>query len=301
MAKDTVDTKHLELAEENITYEIDEEAYIGTSLYRELERDAIADFIKHGTSPDGLSILDIGTRDGVMLDELLRRDVGLGRGPIRLVGMDFARAPLVASRASGRSRRLELVQAAGEHVPFSQETFGVVICAFGVYSYVHQPELMHEVHRVLHPDGIAVFTAYNREGIVRSLQLGSGGTDAVAVRIDKAGRNLIIPGGRRISLFSLPDRAQFGRELEANGFDVLGIRCYPSQILMRTVAETKRRLRPRHLCAGKTCPICSEPFSPSDRRRLKQSEVTFEKAQRRAGLSPYGLYLIALTRKAEAA
>ena len=82
-----------------------------------------------------------------------------GRGA-RAVGMDLSEAQLAHARANVErsGRKVELVQADGEHIPFDQESFDVVFCDHGVMGFAEPERTIPEVARVLRPGGRFAFS-----------------------------------------------------------------------------------------------------------------------------------------------
>lgn len=81
-------------------------------------------------------------------------EIGVGSGrfatELRInVGLDLARQPLLLARGRGTS----VVQGAGEHLPFRDDSTGAVLLVVTL-CFVRDPiAVLHEVRRVLHVDG----------------------------------------------------------------------------------------------------------------------------------------------------
>jgi SAM-dependent methyltransferase len=109
---------------------------------------------------DGLAgrrVLDVGCGTGVDL-------VRFARGGARVVGVDLADSAIALARQNVAHRGLpaSLLIGDGEWLPFASGRFDYVF-AHGVAQYTgNGRRLVEEVHRVLAPDGTAVFQAYNR-------------------------------------------------------------------------------------------------------------------------------------------
>src|SRR4029077_1970892 len=95
-------------------------------------------------------VLDLGSgRGGVV--EIFWREVALA------VGID----PDVPSLAEHRARGMPVICGRGEHLPFTAESFDIVVCVW-VLEHVERPELVfREVRRVLRPGGHFVFLTPN--------------------------------------------------------------------------------------------------------------------------------------------
>ena len=98
---------------------------------------------------DSLSLLDIGTADGLMLDRLCH-DLNIQTA----VGLDFS-AELLKTNSHHTSH---FIQAEAMELPFDDGVFDVVV-ATAVIEHVPEPEKMvKECNRVLRQEGICVFT-----------------------------------------------------------------------------------------------------------------------------------------------
>lgn len=96
-----------------------------------------------------LSLLDIGTADGLMLDRLCRE-----LNILMPVGLDFS-AELLKANPHHTSY---FIQADAVELPFKNNVFEVVV-ATAVIEHVLEPEKMvAECRRVLRQDGICIFT-----------------------------------------------------------------------------------------------------------------------------------------------
>jgi SAM-dependent methyltransferase len=112
----------------------------------------------------GKRVLDLGCGTGVDL-------VRFARGGARVTGVDIADSAIALARrnVAHRGLRAGLVVADGERLPFADGHFDYVF-AHGVAQYTSDgPRLVREVHRVLAPDGEAVFQGYNRVSWLNAL------------------------------------------------------------------------------------------------------------------------------------
>lgn len=100
-------------------------------------------------TPDA-RVMDLGCgRGGVV--ELIWQDVDLA------VGLD----PDVASLAEHRARGMPVLRGRGEHLPFTDESFDLIVCLW-VLEHLRSPEqVLHEVRRVLRPGGHFLFLTPN--------------------------------------------------------------------------------------------------------------------------------------------
>lgn len=112
----------------------------------------------------GREVLDLGCGAGV---EVVR----FARGGARVTGVDIAASAIALTRQNleqqGLDARLEVAD--GEALPFADNSFDFVY-AHGVVQYTSSDErLVAEVRRVLKPEGLAMFQAYNRVSWLNAL------------------------------------------------------------------------------------------------------------------------------------
>ncbi|MFW0787595.1 class I SAM-dependent methyltransferase [Gordonia sp. CPCC 206044] len=140
--------------------------------------------------PERLREADVG-----LLGEIAERDVleiGCGSAPCsrwlaahgaRVVGIDLSRRMLGIGLAAmdADTRRVPLVQANAENLPFADASFDIACSAFGAVPFVaDSAQVMAEVARVLRPGGRWVF-AVNHP--MRWMFLDDPGPDGLTVRI----------------------------------------------------------------------------------------------------------------------
>jgi ubiquinone/menaquinone biosynthesis C-methylase UbiE len=116
------------------------------TVHRRFVAGALAQGIVRGTG------LDVGTGPGYVAVEIARQRPGL-----RVVGLDLAahmveRASHLAARAGLNGRGL-WPQADGHHLPFSDDSFGLVISSFALHHWADPLQILYEIARVLKPDG----------------------------------------------------------------------------------------------------------------------------------------------------
>ncbi len=112
----------------------------------------------------GRRVLDVGCGAGVDLARF-------ARGGAVTTGVDLAPSAIALARANFAQQGLagEWCIANGEELPFVDASFDFVF-AHGVVQYTADPErLVGECHRVLRPDGEAVFQMYNRVSWLNAL------------------------------------------------------------------------------------------------------------------------------------
>jgi len=108
-------------------------------------------------NPSGKQALEVGCGGGLMCEEL----AGLG---FDVTGIDPSAPSLEAAirhaRASGCEIRYE--RAAGESLPYRDQSFDVVFC-FDVLEHVRDlPQVIREIARVLKPGGVFCYDTINR-------------------------------------------------------------------------------------------------------------------------------------------
>ncbi len=106
----------------------------------------------------GKQLLEIGCGIGTDL-------VRFARGGARVTGVDLAQTSIELAQQNFELQGVtpeELFVADGAALPFDRASFDVVY-AHGVVQYAADaPALVAEAHRVLRPDGLAIFMVYNR-------------------------------------------------------------------------------------------------------------------------------------------
>jgi len=120
-------------------------------------------------------------------------EVGSGRGggasyisrylhPARMTGMDIAGNAVKLAQQQHRGSNLEFVQGNAENLPFSNESYDVVINVESSHAYGSVPRFLSEVKRVLKPGGIFLCTDLRGpEGMVKLKEhLGTSGLRMVS-------------------------------------------------------------------------------------------------------------------------
>ena len=113
----------------------------------------------------GKRVLEIGCGIGTDL-------VRFARGGARVTGVDLAQTSIDLARKNFELHGLhaeDLRVADGAALPFDRASFDVVYC-HGVLQYAADaPAIIAEAHRVLRPDGLAIFMVYNRVSWLNAL------------------------------------------------------------------------------------------------------------------------------------
>jgi prolyl-tRNA editing enzyme YbaK/EbsC (Cys-tRNA(Pro) deacylase)/ubiquinone/menaquinone biosynthesis C-methylase UbiE len=215
---------HLELSEtaaDSYDSEYGDENF-ATRSYMDYERVLLAEFIKE--SPSRELAVDLGCGTG-------RDTFELARHFEQVHGFDFSPAMIrVAERTKLRRRvgnALFDVQDVEEGLwQLPDECASFVNTGFGMGSFVKNLEpLFREVRRILKPQGIAVFSFYNREAIVNRLSL--EWKPALAARLEEDGLSVDF-GGKVRTIAALPYTVDEVRHHITGNFRALSLRTYPT-------------------------------------------------------------------------
>ena len=93
------------------------------------------------------NVLDVACGTGDMVVELLKHGC-------TVTGVDLSEEMMAIARQKAPAATFILADA--EHLPFPDETFDAVTCAFGVRNFVHLEQGLSEMLRVLKPGGTMV-------------------------------------------------------------------------------------------------------------------------------------------------
>lgn len=118
-------------------------------------RDFSVDYI-HAQAPTGACIVDLGCGAGPVLVKLDARQY-------QLIGMDYSTDMLQLARANlgAQAQQVFLIQGECEQIPLPSGSVDLVVC-LGVISYAESIEnALHEISRILKPDGQAIVTYRN--------------------------------------------------------------------------------------------------------------------------------------------
>jgi len=113
-------------------------------VYRRLAEDVAA------STPDGATVLDVGTGPGVLLAELATR-----RPDLTLIGVDLS-ADMVAAAVrnlSGFGARASVKQADVAELPLADGSVDVVVSSLSLHHWDQPREAIGELRRVLRPGG----------------------------------------------------------------------------------------------------------------------------------------------------
>ena len=103
-------------------------------------------------------ILEIAAGTGVVT-----RAMAAGLAPqASIVATDLNPAMLEQARKRGTSRPVEWKQADAMSLPFSDGEFDAVVCQFGAMFFPDKPKAFAETRRVLKPNGVFIFSVWDR-------------------------------------------------------------------------------------------------------------------------------------------
>ena len=105
-------------------------------------------------------ILDVATGTGDMVIEVAKRNLS-----VRIFGIDFSQRMLDLGRIkiarNGYNQAVSLQIGSGECLPFADESFDGVICAFGIRNFADVQLGLREFFRVLKPGGRVVVLEFS--------------------------------------------------------------------------------------------------------------------------------------------
>lgn len=81
---------------------------------------------------------------------------------VSIIATDLNQAMLDQASAVGTKRAVEWRQADAMQLPFQDGMFDAVVCQFGVMFFPDKPKAFSEIHRVLRPGGVFVFSVWDR-------------------------------------------------------------------------------------------------------------------------------------------
>lgn len=113
------------------------------------------DIITECSKYQNKKILDVGCGTGIVLKELLKLNHNF-----ELYGIDLS-----SKMISLAKKRLEeevcLVRSDAEKIPYSENTFDLIICAHSFHHYPNPKKVLAEIRRVLKPKGILILVENN--------------------------------------------------------------------------------------------------------------------------------------------
>ena len=105
-------------------------------------------------------ILDVATGTCDIVIEIAKRNLA-----VRIFGIDFSQRMLELGKAKvSRNNYDKLISfqiGSGEHLPFANESFDGVVCAFGIRNFANVKRGLREFYRVLKPGGRIVILEFS--------------------------------------------------------------------------------------------------------------------------------------------
>ncbi len=114
------------------------------------------------TDWQGKSVLDLGCAGGFMAEALAHKGA-------RVSGIDPAQDAIQAAKQHAKTSDLDITYdvGVGEHMPYSDDTFDIVVCVDVLEHVRDLSQVLAEVARVLKPGGLFLYDTINRNPIAR--------------------------------------------------------------------------------------------------------------------------------------
>ena len=128
-----------------------------------------ADLVERAAPKSGERVLDVACGTGIVA-RLAAAAMGMGH----VVGLDINQGMLAVarSRSAGPGLHIEWHEASALDLPFPDTSFDLILCQLGLQFFPDQPRALHEMIRVLVPNGrlaLSVFTAIERTPVTNAL------------------------------------------------------------------------------------------------------------------------------------
>ena len=105
-------------------------------------------------------ILDVATGTCDIVIEIAKRNLA-----VRIFGIDFSQRMLEFGKAkvslNNYDKSISFQIGSGEHLPFANESFDGVVCAFGIRNFANVKRGLREFYRVLKPGGRIVILEFS--------------------------------------------------------------------------------------------------------------------------------------------
>jgi ubiquinone/menaquinone biosynthesis C-methylase UbiE len=170
-------------------------------------RARLPQMIDHLAIKPGDSILDVGGGTGILIP-LLHKAAGDGG---KIVSLDIAEEMLKQARNNGYSKNIHYIQADAAAIPFSEESFDLVVCYSCFPHFLDKPRALAEMKRVLRNGGhLAICHTASRQAI----------------------NELHKSIGNAVGNDTIPDEATMRKMLAASGLKPAEIRDEPHRYLV---------------------------------------------------------------------
>lgn len=84
-----------------------------------------------------------------------------GRLDARITGADIAHQMLKIGKDKARGKRLDFINADGEHLPLKTQSFDAVTIAFGIRNMGYMQQALSEMHRILNRNGEVIILEFS--------------------------------------------------------------------------------------------------------------------------------------------
>ena len=116
-----------------------------------------ADLLARAHLRPGETVLDLACGTGIVARQAAKR---MGSG--RVIGADVNAGMLRVARAVAADARIAWLEASALNLPFSQDSFDLVLCQLGLQFFPGQGLALVEMHRVLSPAGRLALSVFTR-------------------------------------------------------------------------------------------------------------------------------------------